>query len=380
MLRSAALLAAALALVVIPAVPAAAAPAPSPLDRLNVPAAWKVSKGAGVTVAVLHQRVADDTPGLRGRVAYAPDMTGAYYSGPDTRSGPYATALATLVAGDGKDKGVTGVAPQARVLSVPVIPPPVEEGLVDPQSPGSTVDSPVARGIRYAANHGADIILVPMGAFGVARIDRDAVSYAVSRGVVVISGVGDYGQSPYAREMSTSYWQFPAGYPGVIGVAAVDVNGAGAPFSSDNLSVLVGAPGVEIPVAGGGTVTGTGAASALVAGVAALIRAKYPELTPELVGRALTTGTRSQPPAGYDDKIGFGVVNAERALARAAELTAHRRALEVRGDFHFGGGPLSAGPARPGPDPVRLWIYSIGVVLGLGAFGVSVILLARRGS
>ncbi|GAA0987973.1 type VII secretion-associated serine protease mycosin [Acrocarpospora macrocephala] len=374
MLRAAASLAATVLALV-------AAPAPTPLDRLNVEAAWKQTKGSSVTVAVLHQRVDADAPELRGRVVQAPDMTGTYYSGPDTRSGPYGTALATLIAGDGSGDGVLGVAPEARILSVPVFAPPLDDELIDPQAGnGGMVDSPIARGIRYAANHGAQVILVPVGTFGVARIDRDAVSYALSRGVSVVSGVGDYGQSPYAREMSTSYWQFPAGYPGVIGVAAVDAKNAGAPFSSDNLSVLVGAPGVEIPVAGGRKLTSTGSASALVAGVVALIKAKYPDLPPDLVSRALTSATRTRPPAGYDDKIGFGVVNAEAALAQAGELASYRRAVEISGDLHFGGGPLSEGPTRPGPDPVRLWVYGIGVMLGLGAFGVSVILLARRGS
>ncbi|GAA0406495.1 type VII secretion-associated serine protease [Acrocarpospora corrugata] len=373
MLRTAAALAAT-ALVLV------AAPTPTPLDRLNVAPVWKQTKGGNVTVAVLHQRVAADAPGLAGRVVQAPDMTGTYYSGPDTRSGPYGTALAGLIAGDGSG-GVQGVAPEARILSVPVFAPPLDEELIDPQAgSGGMVDSPIARGIRYAANHGAQVILVPVGMFGVARIDRDAVAYALSRGAAVVSGVGDYGQSPYARETGSSYWQFPAGYPGVIGVAAVKPDGTGAPFSSDNLSVLVAAPGVEITVTGGGKVTGTGSASALVAGVVALIKAKHPELTPDLIGRALTAGTRAQPPAGYDDKIGFGVVNAEAAMASADTLAGYKRSFDVSGELHFGGGPLSEGPTRPGPDPVRLWVYGIGVMLGLGAFGASVILLARRGS
>ncbi|GIH27335.1 hypothetical protein Aph01nite_56450 [Acrocarpospora phusangensis] len=374
MLRTAASLAATVMVLV-------AAPAPTPLDRLNVAPVWKQTKGSSITVAVLSQRVDANAPELRGRVVHAPDMTGNYYSGPDTRSGPYGTAMAALIAGDGRGGGVQGVAPEARIMSVPVLAPPLGNELIDPQAgSGGMIDSPIARGIRYAANHGAQVILVPVGSFGVARIDRDAVAYALARGVAVVSGVGDFGQSPYARETGTSYWQFPAGYPGVIGVAAVDDKNAGAPFSSDNLSVLVGAPGVEIPVAGGQRVTGTGSAGALVAGVVALIKAAYPELTPDLIARALTEGTRTQPPAGYDDKIGFGVVNAERAFTRAGELAAYQRALDVSGELHFGGGPLSEGPVRPGPDPVRLWVYGIGVVLGLGAFGVSVILLARRGS
>ncbi|TQS24679.1 S8 family serine peptidase [Microbispora sp. KK1-11] len=372
----------------------AAAPAPGgedsrwALDAVNAAAAWKVSRGAGVTVALLGSGQPDaGVPELSGRVERGPDMTGAMFGDDTVRPGDDVTALASAIAGSGRGGGTSGIAPEARVLSLPVVRSRPGGGSAEPQgpaggTPAETQDSPLARGIRYATGRGAKVICLPVPAYAVDRVERDAISFALARGVVVVAAVGDAGRSPYARQNGTSYWAFPAGYPGVVGVAAVDRKGAKTPGSSDNLSVLVAAPGDRVPVtlAGGrrGAVSGTGVASALVAGTIALIKAKYPDLPPELVSRALTATSRPHPSAGYDDKIGFGVVDAAAALRKAAELTGYGHASSVQDDAHFGKGPVSQGPARPGPDPVRLWIYGVAVALGLGGFCAAAVALRRR--
>lgn len=361
------------------------------VDAVNAPAAWRVTRGSGVTVAVLGaDRPDENVPELRGRVTQGPDMTGldradgAFGDGPTGRAG---TAIASLIAGGGRGGEISGVAPEASVLVIPV----VERGTGQPSGgafvepdpgPGLLGDTPFARGIRYAANQGASVICLPASHYGVSRAEREAVSYALSRGVVLVASVGDGGQSEYARQNGTSYWRFPAGYPGVVGVAAVDRQGRKTPDSSDNLSVLVAAPGADVPVAvpggGHGTASGTGVAGAIVAGAAALIKAKYPDMAPELVARALTSTSRPHPSPGYDDKVGFGVVDAAAALAKAGELSGYARTVPVQDGAHFGGGPLSGAPARPGPDPVRLWVYGIAAALGAVGFGIAVSALARR--
>ncbi|WP_067178848.1 S8 family serine peptidase [Microtetraspora niveoalba] len=378
MLRRAALCAAAFALASPPAAPGHAAPLSLPavsapggehavLDAVNAEKAWKVTRGDGVLVAVLDGRVDDTASELKGRVEQGPDMTGTVFGRATSPPGE-ATSAASLIAGDGSGGGTWGVAPRARVMSIPVISETPAAGFVDPQAePGAAIDSPLARAIRHAANNRASVINIPSGSYTVGRMDRDAISYALSRGVVIVSGVGDGGD----------HWRFPAGYPGVVGVAAA---GKGTP-SGANLSVLVAAPGVDLPVAlpggGHGRRTGSGPASAVVAGVAALIKARYPDLKPELVARALTSSSRREG-AGYDKKTGFGVVDAAAALARAGELGGYERAVPVEEDLHFGDGRLAPAPERPGPDPVRLWIYGIGVFLGVCAFTAAVAALTRR--
>ncbi|MGW5266619.1 S8 family serine peptidase [Microbispora sp. NPDC004025] len=381
---------AALTAVLLGAGPAAWAAAPGgedatwALDAVGAAAAWKVSKGAGVTVALLGAGQPDTgVPELGGRAERGPDMTGTTFGDETAQSGDDATAMASVIAGSGRGGGISGVAPEARVLSLPVVARRPQGGSVDPEgAAGESQDSPIARGIRYAIGRGAKVICLPVPVYAVDRAERDAVSFALARGVVLVAAAGDAGRSPYARQNGTSYWGFPAGYPGVIGVAAADRRGAKTAGSSDNLSVLVAAPGDRVPaaLAGGrhGTVSGTGVASAIVAGTIALIKAKYPDLPPELVSRALTSTSRPHPAAGYDDKIGFGVVDAAAALRKAGELTGYGPASAVQDDAHFGKGPVSQGPARPGPDPVRLWIYGIAVLLGTGGFCLGALALLRR--
>jgi subtilisin family serine protease len=274
-----------------------------------------------------------------------------------------------------------GVAPEARVLSLPLIPD-GRAGLAARERAREGRNNPLARAIRYAADRGADVISFPFTAFGAHPGERQAVAYALRKGVVLVAAAGDYGDRVASQPSGTSYWSFPAGYSGVIGVAAVDDAGLAAPFSSDNLSVLVSAPGVDVPVAlpdgRRGVDNGSTASAALVAGVAALIKAEYPKLPPEMVARALTAGVRARPAAGYDNKVGFGMVDAAAALAQAGRLGSHGPAVPVPGERHFGAGPLTAAPAPPGPDPLRLWVYAGAVLIGLVLFGAAVVIITRR--
>jgi subtilisin family serine protease len=127
-----------------------------------------------------------------------------------------------------------------------------------------------------------------------------------------------------------------------------------AGFSSDNLSVQLAAPGVSVPAQGRDGqywwVSGTSPACALVAGVAALIKSKYPELAPNLVATALTSTTTNRPAGGYDSQVGFGIVDAAAALAKAGELAGDPPApAGITAAARFGGGPAAV--AQPPVHP-----------------------------
>ncbi|MFI7534708.1 S8 family serine peptidase [Streptosporangium sp. NPDC049376] len=356
------------------------------LEKMNVEQAWKITKGVGVTVALVDSDVDAQVPELRGRVTVGPEMGSAGPVGDDAKEVWHGTAMASLIAGGGRGEGgLLGIAPEARVLSLPLIlrdseqsAPPLPE-----QDRRTGTNSPVARAIRYAADHGAKVVSMSLGAYGPQKSEREAVSYALAKGVVLVAAAGNDGETPYAVKKDTSFWSFPAGYSGVIGVGAVNERSEPAGFSSDNLSVLVSAPGVEVPVVvpGGGyrPSDGTSSAAALVAGVAALIKAKYPDMPPYLVARALSSTATSAPIAGYDDHVGFGVVDAGAALARAGELLrASAGTPPDEGERHFGAGLPTEEPARPGPDTLRLWVYGTGLAVGLLAFCWTVVTLTRR--
>lgn len=353
------------------------------LNALNVEQAWTTSKGKGITVAVVDSGVDPEIKELRGRVLVAPDMNSATLD-TKVKPGKHGTAMAALIAGSGAGKGLIGIAPEAKILSLPLVEDEEPgENMVEPEEDQlSRSDSPLARALRYAANHGAKVVSMSIGSYGPDKAEREAVSYALERGLVLVAAVGNDGQGQYAQQNRTSYWSFPAGYPGVIGVSAVDKQGKHADFSSDNLSVLVSAPGVDIPVVrrGGGyaPVSGTSASAALVAGVAALIKSRHPDMRPEQVAQALVSSARGRPAAGYDDMVGFGVVDAAAALNAADALAAKTRAVAVPDDRHFGAGEDSPVPSRPGPDPWRLGLFGGGALLALVMFGGAIAILNQR--
>jgi subtilisin family serine protease len=184
---------------------------------------------------------------------------------------------------------------------------------------------------------------------------REALQDALNRGVVVVASSGNSGNTATAHGSGHAPYSFPADYPGVLGVAAVSRSGSPAAFSSDNLSVQVAAPGVNVPAQGRDgqywLVSGTSPACALTAGVAALIKAKYPGLAPAQVVQAITSSTQNRPASGYDDKIGFGTVDAAAALAAAAKTAGQQQRGQVGAatTLHFGGGAAAVPPVPIAP-------------------------------
>ncbi|MGA9833082.1 MAG: S8 family serine peptidase, partial [Trebonia sp.] len=294
------------------------------LDQIEVPAAWQAAKGNGVTVAVLDTGVDSTAPDLAGDVSTGPDYTtGADPPGyqPPLDHGTY---IASLIAGHGSGPGdtlgVMGVAPDAKILAVRVILDDGEPGLQAYNQDKRFADA-ISNGIYYAVRHGATIINMSLGSADPAGSLRAAIGYAVSRGVVVVASAGNDGTSsgfaPYI---------YPASFTGVIAVAAVTSSGARAFFSEQNSSVLLSAPGVGVIGAGPGgeylDAEGTSPSAALVSGVVALIRSRYPALSPALVAQALITSTAHRPSGGYSTGTGFGEVDAAAALRAAGRLAA----------------------------------------------------------
>ncbi|MXQ63230.1 S8 family serine peptidase [Actinomadura rayongensis] len=395
------------------------------LDALGVPRAWRLTRGAGVTVAVLDSGVDGAQADLVGSVTQGPDYTeGANPPGTQPRR-VHGTNMASIIAGHGHGlgnaDGVTGVAPEARLLSVRVILERDEPGFTaftrEPRFAGT-----IAAGIRYAVDHGADVLNLSLGRSYPTRAEREAVAYALAHGTVVVAAAGNNGEDtrtpgpsrpacapnavqphstaqPLARSArlggvegmersgcsakAATKFTYPASFPGVISVAAVDANGQHAGFSNRNSAVVVSAPGVRIIGAGPGgqywVGDGTSPATAFVSGVAALIRARHPRMAPALVEQAITTGTQHRPKRGYDTGVGFGRADAYAALIASDALVGH----------HGTGFGLPAGRhfAAGSSDPVKVVHRSTGVIVAtivtaalaaLGMFAAIPILLRRR--
>ncbi len=359
-------------------------------NLLNVPAAWQVTEGEGVTVAVIDSGVSPHVSDLSGSVTTGPDYTGLKTPDYNANWGVHGTWMASIIAGHGHDggfDGITGVAPEAKILSIRVIPDKGDPGYQAYNSePEEQIQDELAKGIRAAVQAHARVISMSIGYSAPSGVVRDAIQYAHARGVVLVASSGNSGDNDTQHAKSgrgMAPVSFPAEYPGVISVGAVNASGAATSFSSGNLSVRVAAPGKGVPAQGRDglyyTVDGTSPACALVAGVAALIESRYPKITPALVTQALTETTQQSPSGGYDVLTGFGIVDAGAALAKAgALLREHPQKSPVAVSSHFGDGTAAvpAAPVAPRND-VALIVYSLLGVLALGVAACGGIVLYR---
>jgi subtilisin family serine protease len=141
-----------------------------------------------------------------------------------------------------------------------------------------------------------------------------AVSRAINADIVVVAGAGN---RPKDSDVG-----FPAAYPGVIAVAGIDRNGEHADVSVTGPEIVLAAPAVDIMTtylrdsthSGYITGDGTSAATAIIAGAAALVRSKYPDLSAAEVVHRLTATADDKGPPGRDHEYGYGVVNLVKAL------------------------------------------------------------------
>ncbi|MFJ9902921.1 type VII secretion-associated serine protease mycosin [Streptomyces sp. NPDC101152] len=314
------------------------------LDAMHTQQAWRTTKGKGVTVAVLDTGVEADHPDLVGNVLPAKDMIGFGASQGDRDWARHGTAMAGIIAGHGHgpgdSDGVMGVAPEAKILPVRVI---LEDGDAARGQARSTRGNALAEGIRWAADHGADVINLSLGDDSASAhpepAEDEAVQYALKKNVTVVASAGNGGK----KGDHTSY---PAAYPGVIAATAVDRFGTRADFSTRRWYATVSAPGVDIVIADPDhryyEGWGTSAASAYVSGAVALIKAARPGLTPAQIKQLLENTARDAPAGGRDDSRGFGMVDPAAALAAAGRLKPSGLRAAVYGKKYFGSGPDAA--------------------------------------
>ena len=382
------------ALPAAPALGASAAPADSirtnqqwVLNMLDAEAAWSVTRGTGVTVAVIDSGVNPYVSDLSGSVIAGPDYTGVSTRPSSHNWGVHGTWMASLIAGHGHEggfSGVIGIAPAARILSIRVIPDRADPHYGTYERERETViQQSLANGIKYAVTNGAKVISMSIGYSAPSGTVRHELQDAYDHGVVVIASAGNSGDPGPGRGQAGAPESFPANYPSVISVGAVNPDGAVAPFSSDNLSVQVAAPGVSVPAQGRDgqywLVSGTSPACAIVSGIAALVRARYPHLPVALADQAITGTAQHAPPGGYDDRVGFGTVDAAAALATAGRLSRDSAVSHgVRLTAHFGGGPAAVPPV---PVPVRgktaLAVYALLALCCLAVAGFAAAGLRR---
>ena len=303
----------------------------------RVAQAWQRSTGRGVTVAVVDSGVDATHPDLAGQVLPGADfITGLEGTAVDPHG--HGTHVAgTIAALAGNDTGVTGIAPQARILPVRVL-----------AANGSGYMSDVANGIAYAAEHGADVINMSISSTWQVAAVSNAIAYARSRGVAVVAAAGN----ARAQGSPTSY---PAADPGVIAVAATTSADTVAGYSTSGGYVDVAAPGSDIlsTYPGGQYVwmNGTSMAAPHVAAVAALLKGADRGLTPDQIEQALTVSAVDLGRPGRDDDFGAGRLDAAAALATVAPGATDPALDGPAPSGPVGTDPTPTGPATTDPTP-----------------------------
>ncbi|MFC6882872.1 MULTISPECIES: S8 family serine peptidase [Actinomadura] len=287
-------------------------------DRLAYDRVWRLTRGQGVTAAVVDSGADTGHPMLSGRVSERVDLTGTG----DRDCLGHGTAVASLIGGrdlTGRGVPLSGVAPEVRLLVVK------QQNADEDERGGDRLPG----AIRRAADRGAKVINVSIRARPSPDLER-AVRHAQDRDAVVVAAAGNA-----EKRDGDPGPAYPASYPGVLSVAALGPDGARAETSSLQSRVDLGAPGKDVPAAWTGSgynpqAQGTSFAAAYVTGVAALVRSYHPGLRQDqVVRRVLATADGS---AG--DGTGRGMVNPVQAVTAV-----------VPGE---NGGPVAP---RPAPAP-----------------------------
>ncbi|MFD8227697.1 type VII secretion-associated serine protease mycosin [Streptomyces massasporeus] len=311
------------------------------LDAMHTEQAWQTTKGRGITVAVLDTGVEADHPDLAGNVLPGKDLVRFGAEPGDRAWARHGTAMAGIIAGHGHGPGdadgVLGIAPEAKILPVRVI---LEDGDPSRAKARSTRGNALAEGIRWAADHGADVINLSLGDDSASAhpepSEDQAVQYALKKGVVVVASAGNGGEKG-------DHISYPAAYPGVIAATAVDRAGTRASFSTRRWYATVSAPGVDVVIADPDHKYyegwGTSAAAAFVSGAAALVKAAHPGLAPAQIKSLLEDTARNAPSGGRDDSRGFGFVDPAAAIEAAGRIEPEGLKSASYGAKYFGSGP-----------------------------------------
>lgn len=285
------------------------------LNIAKVPEVWSSgAAGQGITIAIVDTGVDLNHPDLKNKLVpgYNALLDSTAISTTQDDNG-HGTHVAGIAAAELNDRGIVGVAYQAKIMPVKAM-----------DKKGEGTDDIIAEGIVWAVNHGARIINLSLGSDTETAILRSAVEYAVENGVLVVAAAGNF--DPLKE--SNPGINYPASYPKVIAVTATDSKDQIADISATGSESILSAPGMNIVSdywtkedgSTYGVADGTSMASSFVVGVAALIWSKHPDWNAEQVKIALENGAKDLGIPGRDEQYGFGRVDAEQSVCANDEV------------------------------------------------------------
>lgn len=271
------------------------------IAALGTPAAWDLTRGAGVLVAVVDTGVDSTHEDLQGRVVAGKDYVDQD-GDPSDEQGHGTHVAGIIAASTGNGIGVAGIAPDAQVLAVRAL-----------DADGSGYVSDIATGVIDSADAGAKVINLSLGGGSADAVLSRAITYANSKGAIVTCASGNES----ARALG-----FPAMYNGCIAVGASTQDSAKASFSNRGANLDIAAPGTSIlsstPYGQYEAWDGTSMATPVVSGVAALLYAQG-RSRQNVIGAMLGTATDAGK-GGWDPDFGWGIVNAQAAVNSSTEM------------------------------------------------------------
>lgn len=207
---------------------------PEGIKVMNIPYLWeKGYTGKGVKIAVIDTGCDPDHPDLKDRIIGGKNFTHDDRGREDKYDdyNGHGTHVAGTIAASNNQCGLVGVAPDAQLL--------ILKGLG--KNGGGSL-SGIVKAINYAISQKVDIISMSLG-MGTSSVSlHDAIRRAVGNNILVVCAAGNEGDD----DSNTDEYAYPAGYPEVISVGAVDMNKITSGFSNSNKEVDVVAPGVDI--------------------------------------------------------------------------------------------------------------------------------------
>jgi hypothetical protein len=262
------------------------------IRKLRLPQVHQITRGDKVVIAVIDSEIDSNTPDLAGTVSERFDA-GCGASAPDAHGTGMAGAIAS-------HQQLLGIAPQANIIAICAF-----GGTGQPKS--STTK--IIEGLDYAIQHGAKIVNMSFAGPPDPALAQ-ALQIAREKGVLLIAAAGNAG--PRSAPL------YPGADPNVMAVTATDENDQLFRGANQGRYVTVAAPGVEIlvPAPDGGVqvTTGTSVATANVSGVAALLIAHKPSLTPEEIRAILVATAKHLGSQGINPQFGAGLVDPLKAL------------------------------------------------------------------
>lgn len=267
-----------------------------------------IATGRGVTVAVVDSGITDRNAHLKGAVVPGFSAVAGDASRGRTDTFAHGTSVAGVIgARPVKDSLLVGLAPGVDLM-------PIRVYVGKDAAPATT--GTIAAGVRWAAEHGADVINISLTTGRDDKVLADAIAFALAKDAVVVAAAGN--QEPGEPDGV----RYPAAYDGVIGVAATNTSGAVVQANS------ITGPHIDVTAPGSGVLTTflasgdclldggpySSYATGYVSGLAALLREKFPDESQEEIAYRILAGADGTQDGTADEINGWGAIQPRQSL------------------------------------------------------------------